>query len=80
MDKKMVVHITVTGRPASGKKTIMREIVALLQSLNVEVQPVWGIDGEPRPKSEYTLSQQKEAIATKTKVVITEQQAPRRRT
>jgi uridine kinase len=74
---KVIVDITIAGRPKSGKTTIMKEIVALLQSLNIEVEPEWGRDGEPRSKSESTISKQREAIAAGTKVVVNLKQSPR---
>lgn len=77
MQAKPAVYVTVTGRPMSGMTTLMKLFIETLQSHNIEVEPRWGIDGEPNQIPPEIQQKKLNAIANKTKVVISEHHARR---
>lgn len=80
-EDKPVVEITVSGRPLSGKSTVVSAIAHCLQSLGIEVDIRWGIEGEPRSHRDQALTAKKiRHISGRSKVVITEKQLPRKGT
>ena len=78
MSDKPSIYITVMGRTLSGKTTIMRHLVDNLREHGINVEPNWGIDGEPRPIPSDIKKKKLEALAGKSKVSISEHQINRR--
>jgi GTPase SAR1 family protein len=74
---KGTISVTVIGQANSGKSTIMQHIIKALTTADIEVEPIWGMDGPPMEKTPEFEKSRSKAIAAKTKVVLTEFQAGR---
>jgi len=73
MSKKEVT-VTISGKVNTGKTALMEEIVALFESINIEVEADWGLDGKPGSGSHDARLRK---AAESTKVIVKMHQLPR---
>lgn len=71
MNEKRTLYVSIFGPPMTGKTTITQLFKKLLDTLGVETQISWGLDGPPRTEPQELKMK---AIAEKIKVVMTETQ------
>lgn len=77
-DKPGTIFIKVIGRPASGKSTVMSQIIHHLKSLGFELEVNWGVDGEPRSHTDLgRLVDKTNNVRERSKIILTEEQSAR---
>lgn len=78
-EKLSTVFIKVTGRPMSGKSTVMSQIIHHLKSLGFDLEINWGYDGEPKSHTELDkLRDKTNNVRERSKIVIVEEQLARK--
>lgn len=74
MNTKRTLYVSIFGPPMTGKTTITQLVKKLLDTIGVETQVSWGLEGPPRTDpADFKLK----ALAEKIKVIITETQQRR---